>query len=144
MLQVSGVLTCLTMVYISKGRGSINCLKALGGSNAILKFFNDMKIFWAHTSPIYLDAFSRFSFFLCSPFTDHEFSLTVDAWGLRAFLREWPSLISIMVFHVILRYCLPMSVQPISAVKMTRPITQHFLLKMFMDSDVNGPLLTHY
>ena len=47
-IGVSGVLqvlTCLTMVYISIGRGDINCLKALGGSDAILKSFNDMKIF---------------------------------------------------------------------------------------------------
>lgn len=46
-IGVSGalpVLICLTMVYITIGWGSINCLKALGGSHAMLKSFNDMKI----------------------------------------------------------------------------------------------------
>ena len=83
----------------------------------------------------------------CSPFTDHELLLIVNALGVRGFLRERPSLISVMVFDVILGYCLPMSVQPISAVKLTRPITRHLalsILKIFMESDVNGPLLTYY
>ena len=48
--------------------------------------------------------------------------------GVRAFLRESPSLISVMVFDVILHYCLPMNVQTISAVKLTRPITRHLAL----------------
>ena len=54
----------------------------------------------------------------------------VNALGVRAFLRERPSLISVMVFDVILRYCLPMSVQPISAVNVTRPITRHLALSI--------------
>ena len=56
--------------------------------------------------------------------------MIVNALGVRAFLRERPSLISVMVFDVILRYCLPMSVQPISAVKLTRPITRHLALSV--------------
>ena len=52
----------------------------------MLKSFNDMKIFGAYTSPIYLGAFSRLSVFLGSPFTDHEFLLIVSALGVRVFL----------------------------------------------------------
>ena len=68
-------------------------------------------------------AFSRLYVFLCSPFTDHELSLIVNALGVRAFLRECPSLISVLVFDVI------------SAVKLAHPITRHLALSI---EDVYG------
>ena len=70
-------------------------------------------IYWTHrgfwrASSSYLSV-SRLFVFLYSPFTDHEFLLTANAWGVRAYLRECPSLISVRVFDVILRHSLPVS-----------------------------------